>query len=112
MLLHSAMSPAPTRTAALVGITVTLAVPLLPSVVALIVAVPGVHPVTTPLALTWASGDTAVARVNAKRVAPPPTPSPPASLPWTVAPTAAPPPTVPPHSDTLTQSAGPPEPAP
>src|SRR2546426_3723174 len=46
------MSPAPTRIAAELGVAVMAAVPCLPSTVAVIVADPGAHAVTTPRAFT------------------------------------------------------------
>src|SRR3989442_893396 len=50
------MSPAPTRvTAAPTGVTVTLAPPLLPSLVAVMVVDPAATPLTSPLPLTAAT---------------------------------------------------------
>src|SRR5256885_2050314 len=49
------MSPAPTRIAAELGVAVMAAVPCLPSTVAVIVADPGAHAVTTPRAFTRAT---------------------------------------------------------
>src|SRR5256885_17154742 len=49
------MSPAPTRIAAELGVAVMAAVPCLPSTVAVIVADPGDHAVTTPRAFTRAT---------------------------------------------------------
>src|SRR5256885_13504027 len=49
------MSPAPTRIAAELGVAVMTAVPCLPSTVAVIVADPGDHAVTTPRAFTRAT---------------------------------------------------------
>src|SRR2546421_1316628 len=49
------MSPAPTRIAAELGVAVMAAVPCLPSTVAVIVADPAAHAVTTPRAFTRAT---------------------------------------------------------
>src|SRR5437016_6158019 len=62
---HSAMSPAPTRvTAAPTGVTVTLAPPLLPSLVAVIVVDPAATPLTSPLPLTVATAVLPLAHVT------------------------------------------------
>src|SRR6266566_4496439 len=52
---HTAMSPAPTSTAAVVDPTVTVPLPLTPSLVAVMVAVPAVHPKTSPSPVTFAT---------------------------------------------------------
>src|SRR5438128_9654294 len=49
------MSPAPTRITAELAVAVMAAVPCLPSTVAVIVADPGAHAVTTPRAFTRAT---------------------------------------------------------
>src|SRR5207302_10072749 len=49
------MSPAPARIAAVLGVAVMAAVPCLPSTVAVIVADPDAHAVTTPRAFTRAT---------------------------------------------------------
>src|SRR5437588_4593826 len=49
------MSPAPARIAAVLGVAVMAAVPCLPSTVAVIVADPDAHAVTTPRELTRAT---------------------------------------------------------
>src|SRR6266487_6664716 len=52
---HDAMSPAPTRVTVLPPVTVMAAVPLCPSLVAVIVAGPAARAVTRPLLLTVAT---------------------------------------------------------
>src|SRR5690349_7570128 len=53
---HSAMSPAPTSvTVAPTDVTVTLALPLVPSLVAVIVVAPAATPVTRPFPFTAAT---------------------------------------------------------
>src|SRR2546425_501233 len=59
---HEAMSPAPTSTAP----TVTAAVPLCPSLVAVMVAVPGLSALTRPVGSTVASTGALVAQVTAR----------------------------------------------
>src|SRR5438132_1395895 len=64
---HSAMSPAPTRvTVAPTGVTVTLALPLLPSLVAVIAADPAATPLTSPLPLTVATTVLPLAHVTTR----------------------------------------------
>src|SRR5256712_2925384 len=59
------MSPAPTRvTVAPTGVTVTLALPLVPSLVAVIVAAPAATPLTSPLPLTVATAVLPLAHVT------------------------------------------------
>src|SRR5438876_11208536 len=59
------MSPAPTRvTVAPTGVTVTLALPLLPSLVAVIVVDPAATPLTSPLPLTVATAVLPLAHVT------------------------------------------------
>src|SRR5256886_17267835 len=61
------MSPAPTRvTVAPTGVTVTLALPLLPSLVAVIAADPAATPLTSPLPLTVATAVLPLAHVTTR----------------------------------------------
>src|SRR5438132_14147735 len=53
--LQTATSPAPTSTAAVVDTTVTVLLPLTPSLVAVMVAVPSAHPNTSPSPVTFAT---------------------------------------------------------
>ena len=66
-LLHPAMSPAPTRTA-ISGVTVIVAWPVFPSLVAVIVALPTATPPTSPLVSTVATAASLVPHVTERPV--------------------------------------------
>jgi hypothetical protein len=76
-----------TATEATGCVTVTVAVPLCPSLVAVIVAVPAATPVTSPLPLTVATADALVAQVTTRPVSAFPTESRGVAVSCTVAPT-------------------------
>src|SRR5207247_388283 len=65
---HDAMSPAPTRIASVAAVTVIVAWPFFPSLVAVIVALPAATPPTSPLVLTVATAALLVAHVPVRPV--------------------------------------------
>src|SRR5438876_12090354 len=82
------MSPAPTRIAAELGVGVMAAVPCLPSTVAVIVADPGAHAVTTPRAFTRATLGPLDVQVVTRSPTRPPLASRATAVRWMCAPTS------------------------
>ena len=86
--LQTPMSPAPTSTAAVVDSTFTVVVPVTLSLVAVIVAVPGAQPNTSPMPVTFATAVLLLDQVTSRLVSVLPEASCVVAVSWTSSPTS------------------------